>query len=102
MNGIRIDSATNNFVLKNGDFLIDDTDQQDQKEIIYSNKGNFLQDPTLGVGITYYENSPLSITELEKVIRIEFEKDGFNVTQISLTQSDDEYDINVIADRPTN
>lgn len=93
MEGIKIDTVTNQFILRKGDFFIDDTDLQDQKEIIFCNKGNFLESPSLGVGISKYSNSPLSKPELERLIRKELEKDSVNVVTINVKQVEDDFDI---------
>ena len=93
MKGIKIDTVTNEFLVKRGDFFVDDTDLQDQKEIIYANKGNFLESPSLGVGISNFSNSPLSKPELERLIRKELEKDSVNVVTINVKQIEDDFDI---------
>lgn len=93
MEGIKIDNVTNQFIVRRGDFFVTDTDLQDQKEIIYANKGNFLESPSLGVGIANYSNSPLSKPELERLIRKELEKDSVNVVTISVKQVEDDFDI---------
>lgn len=93
MTGIKIDTNTNQFTVRRGDFFVDDTDLQDQKEIIYANKGNFLESPSLGVGITKYSNSPLSKPELERLIRKELEKDSWNVVSVSVKQVEDDFDL---------
>jgi hypothetical protein len=99
MKGIKLDT-NNNFLVVRGDFVVDDTDHQDQSEIIYANKGNFLETSNLGVGITQFSNSPLNRPELEKIIRKEFEKDNINVVKIQLKNAvDDNFNLNVIAER---
>ena len=101
MTGIKLNS-NNQFEIRNGDFHVTDTELQDQKELLYANKGNFLESPTMGVGIDSFANSPVNRPELEKTIRLEFEKDGLNVVQVKLLQKqNDEYDINVVAERNT-
>lgn len=93
MTGIVLDD-NNRFRTRAGDFLILDTDAQDEKEILYANKGNFIFDPSLGVGIAKYSNSPVPKAELERLIRIEFEKDNINVVTVSVRQVDrDDFDI---------
>lgn len=101
MMGIILDRKNDNqFKVQNGDFLIDETDLQEQTEILYANKGNFLESSTLGVGITNYSSSSVDKVSLEKGIRLEFTKDGFNVIQVQVNQTaSDNYDINVVAER---
>jgi hypothetical protein len=101
MTGIFLDRANNNqFKVQSGDFLIDDTDLQEQTEIIYANKGNYLESPTLGVGILNYSSSPVDRVTLEKNIRLEFTKDLINTIQVQVSQVDDNnFKINVVAQR---
>lgn len=99
MTGIKLDSE-NKFEVRNGDFFIADTDFQDQKEIIAANKGNFLEHPTLGVGIDNFSSSPMAPIQLERAIRIEFAKDDINLVKLKVTQTDDEdFDIKIAAER---
>ena|SRR5258706_15703256 len=104
MTGIILDRDNNNqFKIQSGDFLIDNTDVQEQTEIIYANKGNFLESPTLGVGILNYSSSSVDKTVLEKSVRLEFTKDSFNTIQVKVTQVDDNnFNINVVAERNAN
>jgi len=101
MTGIILDRVNNNqFKIQSGDLLIDDTDLQEQTEIIYANKGNYLESPTLGVEILNYSNSPVDKVTLEKTIRLEFTKDSINTIQVQVNQIDDNnFDINVVAQR---
>lgn len=94
MTGIALDT-NQQFAVRRGDFFIPlSTDLQDEQEILYANKGNFLESPSLGVGITNFSNSPVPKVELERIIRKEFEKDGINVVSISVKQIDNnDFDI---------
>lgn len=101
MTGIKLD-GNNNFETRRGDFFIDDTDLQDETNILYANKGNFLASPTLGVGIETFSNSPMSKPALERIIRKEFEKDSIEVTKITVTTSsreNDSFDVQLITNR---
>lgn len=100
MTGIALDN-NQQFDVRRGDFFIPtSTDLQDQKQILYSNKGNFLESPTLGVGITNYSNSPVPKAELERLIRKEFEKDSINVVSVSVKQiENDEFNITLKTSR---
>lgn len=93
MKGIKLND-NNDFLVRRGDFFIDETDLQDEKEVLYANKGNFLESPSLGVGINRYQNSPVPKSELERLIRKEFEKDGISVVSVSVKQVDND-DFNI-------
>jgi hypothetical protein len=101
MTGIKLNNITNEFEVRRGDFFIPlSTDLQDEKEILYANKGNFLESPTLGVGIVNYSNSPVPKAELERLIRKEFEKDNINVVSVTVKQIDnDDFDITLKTSR---
>lgn len=101
MTGIKLNDITNEFEVRRGDFFIPlSTDLQDEREILYANKGNFLESPSLGVGITYFSNSPVPKAELERIIRKEFEKDSINVVSVSVRQTDnDDFDITLKTSR---
>jgi hypothetical protein len=101
MTGIKLHDITNEFEVRRGDFFIPlSTDLQDEREILYANKGNFLESPSLGVGITYFLNSPVPKAEMERIIRKEFEKDGINVVSVSVKQIDnDDFDITLKTSR---
>lgn len=99
MTGIKLNEG-NEFTIRLGDFVIMDTDLQDEKEILYANKGNFLAEPTLGVGIADFSHSPMSKPTLERLIRKEFEKDGINVVRVTVNQTTaDKFDITLSTNR---
>ncbi|HTF18161.1 MAG TPA: hypothetical protein VK658_08825 [Chryseolinea sp.] len=95
MKGIKLNIVTHQFVTRQGDFFVDDTDLQDETEILYANKGNFLEFPDLGVGITNFQNSPVSKPELERLIRKEFQKDNINVVSVAVKQQTDNDQFNI-------
>lgn len=66
-----------------GDFLIGDSDAQHVQHIFEATKGNFLEHPTIGVGITEYKNGNISLAELTKRARMELQKDGYAVNRVS-------------------
>lgn len=68
----------------NGDFLVGNSDNQHVQTIIEANKGNFLETPTLGVGIVEYKSSNISAAELEKRVRIELQKDGYKLDRVTI------------------
>jgi hypothetical protein len=68
--------------IRNGDFFIDNSDDQHQQLIIRANTGNFLEFPLLGVGIQKYINGNLTEAQLNREIRIQLAGDGYNVKSI--------------------
>jgi len=72
--------------IKNGDFDIGDTDQQNIELILLAHKGNFKEHPILGVGIASYLKSPeiISRLRLENEINNQLEFDNFKVKDLDV------------------
>ncbi len=72
--------------IKDGDFVIGDTDQQNIELILLSHKGSFKEFPILGVGITDYIRSPeiISRLRLENEINNQLEYDNFFVKDLDV------------------
>lgn len=72
--------------IKNGDFAIGDTDQQNIELLLLSHKGSFKEYPILGVGITDYLKSPeiISRLRLENEINNQLEYDNFQVKDLDV------------------
>jgi hypothetical protein len=71
-----------------GDFLIGDSDSQHIQHIIEATKGNFLENPTVGVNITEYKNGNVTHDEISKRIRVELQKDGYYLNAIQVNQDE--------------
>ena len=65
---------------------IGDTLYQNQFMILQAQKGEFKENPTLGVGINDMANDD-DLTVWKKAIREEFAKDGLKVSKLSITTS---------------
>ena len=72
-------------LFENGDFVVSDSTAQNQKILIYSDKGEFKENPLTGVGAKRYleDHTP---ERLARSIREEFTKDGMKVNQIIITE----------------
>jgi hypothetical protein len=72
--------------IENGDFVLDRSDAQNQQLIVKANKGNYLEFPTLGVGIDNYLNSALEqhIVKLKKDIQVNFALDNYALVTLSV------------------
>lgn len=76
-----------NLNTKNGDFELlnsQDSLMQNENLIILSDKGKFINNLLLGVGITKYLNGPSSIVSLKANIQNELQKDGIVVKSIEV------------------
>jgi len=65
---------------------IGDTLYQNQYMILNAQKGEFKENPTLGIGINDMASDD-DLNEWEKAIREDFAKDGLKVDKLSITTS---------------
>lgn len=65
---------------------VGDTLYQNQYMILTAQKGEFKENPTLGVGINDLANDD-DLNEWKKSIREEFTKDGLKINKLILTSS---------------
>jgi len=74
-----------NFDIKveNGDFVVGDATLQNQQLILISQKGEFKENPLVGVGIRNYLLDDATIHEMHQDIQKQFAADGMNVAEIS-------------------
>lgn len=70
---------------ENGDLVTDVSDEQHQKLLLAVNKGDFKENPTIGVGVAMWlndDNQDGLLGEIKK----EFEKDGMTVKSLSINE----------------
>lgn len=72
--------------IENGDLVISESTYQHQSLILLSDKGEFKENPTSGVGIYRYLED-YSAESLSREIREEFTEDGMRVEEISISNS---------------
>lgn len=67
--------------IENGDFVIGESTNQQQKIMLLADKNEFKENPTVGVGIETYldDESP---ADMHREIRLQFSKDGMKVKSI--------------------
>jgi hypothetical protein len=69
--------------IQHGDFVVDESTAQHQRQLILNNKGDFKQNPTIGVGVfEYYDDEHMR--DLIRAVSIEFSRDGMDVQSIRL------------------
>jgi len=98
MNDILLDNNLD-LLIKNGDFVVDDAEQQHQELIMIATQGSFRESPLTGVGIVKYVKTRLSVETRDKLrqkIRLQLQFDGY--TNVS-TQINSFTDIQIQADR---
>ena len=79
--------SNNDLTIKNGDFDILQSDDQNIQAIIQADKGQFYENTLLGYGITKKLNSPVRKAVEKRSIRQEMRADNYNV--ITLLIEDD-------------
>ena len=78
-------ALTNEYDLatSNGDFRIDECLKQSQMLLLQTNKGEWKQNPTMGVGVVNYLED-YDTTGLAREIREQFAKDGMQVDRVNI------------------
>jgi len=71
-------------VIKDGDFVVDESTLQHQNLLLLADKGQFKQHPTIGVGIDSYLNDEASTDDIKRAISEEFELDGMTIDKIDV------------------
>lgn len=71
-----------NLSFLNGDFIAAESTSQHQKLLLLAQKGNYLQNPDIGVGVESYLNDERDGLAVE--IRSQFEMDGMKVAKLQL------------------
>lgn len=80
-------------VFENGDLVIGESSEQHQNLLLLTKKGDWKENPTIGVGINgVLKDDPES--DITSIIRTEFQKDGMKVNGIFLTENEIRIDAN--------
>jgi len=82
-----------------GDFKITESTQQDIEFIMNADAGEFYSSPTLGVGIEKRLSSNIDAVRLKKTIRRNLSADNIRDTLISISQNENDFNINVSGNR---
>lgn len=83
MNDIAL-TDTYDIAVQNGDFCLTECLKQSQMLLLHTNKGEWKQHPTMGVGIVNYleQHTPAN---LAREIREQFAKDGMQVESVNIS-----------------
>ena len=76
---------TEDLEIKNGDFVISDSDQTHIIHILKANKGYFFENPLIGVGIINELNSSTNKQALKQNIRRQLVLDNYSVKEIKIS-----------------
>ncbi len=77
---------TDDLVMTNGDFVLTESTQQHQEDLLLCDKGDYKINPTTCVGAFSYLDDE-NIQGLARAAGIEFTKDGMQVDSIVLAQN---------------
>lgn len=78
--------------ISNGDFLIDDAEQQNQELILIATQGSFRQSPLTGVGMVKYLKSSFTVAQVDKLrqkIRLQLQYDGYTTINTTINSFTD-------------
>ena len=76
-----IDDTTNDLLIENGDFVLDNAEQQNVNFILIASKGSFYETPRIGVNALRSLNSGGSFQRLKQEIKTNLQFDGYrNIT----------------------
>lgn len=78
--------ANEDITIQGGDFVIDESTAQHQRQLLLNNKGDFKQNPTICVGVVKYMDDE-SVSNLIRAISIEFARDGMDVQSVAMTSA---------------
>lgn len=68
---------------KNGDFVIEDSTLQNQQLLLVSEKGEWKENPVVGIGIRSWLLDDATVHELHQEIQKQFSLDGMRVNKIT-------------------
>jgi len=81
-------TVTNKYdlLIRNGDFVIEDSDWQHTRHILEATPGQYRKNPLVGIGIRSMINGPLTAVE-KRTIKLQLEADKINVNKIEFSDS---------------
>lgn len=80
----------------NGDFIVNKSDQMHIQHILKAYKGQYYQNPLIGLGIANYKGASLNPQELKQEIKLQLKSDNIRTTYLEVTN---DFVINIDAER---
>lgn len=74
-------------VTAGGDWATGESTAEHQKQLILAGKGDFKENPTVGVGVLTYIDDDPGMGALAREISTEFIRDGMTVQKVNVTQT---------------
>jgi hypothetical protein len=75
-------------VIKNGDFVVSESDGQHIEHILRADRGQFRQFPLVGVGLQKQDNASVDRQRLKQEIKLQLRADGYAVKKTLITSGD--------------
>jgi hypothetical protein len=75
---------TNGYIVKNGDFVKGDATLKHQRDLLMSEKGEWRQKPSAGVGINKFVLDNSSADDFRGEVQSEFENDGMKISEFNI------------------
>lgn len=89
-----LDDSDGDLLIRNGDIVFGNSDQQHIQDILIAQKGHYTQSPAVGIGIESYLKGNTG-EKLRREIKLQLEADGFNVKQIFVKNGEINIDANI-------
>lgn len=89
----------NDLIIEDGDFVIDQSDDQNIEAILLVEKGQFYEFPLLGYGINRKLNGTFDRLIERKLVREELKRDNYNIKILNISGSVDTFSLEVDADK---
>jgi len=70
-----------------GDFVIAESTEQHQKQLLISDKGSWKENPSIGVGYMNYIDAENGVTDLAAAIKTEYTRDGMEVSSVTVNNN---------------
>jgi hypothetical protein len=79
---------TDDLVIQNGDFLVDESDTMHIEHILKADKGQFRQWPLIGVGALRLKGASVDRVAISQAIRVQLMADNFLVKSVKVSSGD--------------
>ncbi len=83
-----IQTEDGDLLIRDGDFVVNESTKQHQRDLLIANKGEYKQHPTVGVGLNNYLLDEMEENEFKVMVTTEFENDGMRVGSIGVNDFD--------------
>ena len=79
-----IEKEDGDLLIRDGDFVVSESTVQHQRDLMIANKGEYKQNPTVGIGLNNFLLQEMEEEELRLIMTREFEGDGMRVNKIEV------------------